>query len=133
MVEVVDTEDLKSSGCKTVPVRVRLAVFNKFNKHSFKKDLKNMSDISDIVSRNPVINSDRFDLVGVDGNAFSIIGHVKQAMRYHKWSSSDIAAVTTLMMSSDYDNLLSVASSVIYSQSSDDDYDDDSCYDDDCV
>jgi len=89
-----------------------------------------LSNIADIVARNPVISG--YDLVGIDGNAFSVIGYVRDAMKRSKWNHSDIGLIVDQMMSSDYSNLLNVASQIIYSSNDhdDDDHDDDD-YDDD--
>ena len=45
-------------------------------------------------------------LVGEDGNAFSIIGRFSRAARKAGWSQDDIAAVTEEAKSGDYDHLL---------------------------
>jgi len=60
-----------------------------------------------------------YDLVGVDGNAFSVIGYVQSAMRSEKWAQDDISFVINTMMSSDYNNLLSVATQIIYANKED--------------
>lgn len=48
-------------------------------------------------------------LAGKDGNAFSIMGRVRSAMREVGWSRAEIASATDEMMGGDYDNLLMVA------------------------
>jgi len=92
------------------------------------------NNISDIISRNPSVSG--YDLVGIDGNAFSVIGYVKNAMKRSKWNNSDIALVVDQMTSSDYYNLLNIASQIIYSSPNDtdedNDYTDDNYCDDDC-
>ena len=55
-----------------------------------------------------------YDLVGVDGNAYSVMGYVQNALRKSKWSQDDISIVLDIMMSADYNNLLHVATKVIY-------------------
>jgi hypothetical protein len=45
-------------------------------------------------------------LVGSDGNAFAILGNVKNAMRKAKVPSEDIKLFLAEAMSGDYDNLL---------------------------
>jgi hypothetical protein len=52
---------------------------------------------------------EQFDLVGVDGNAFSVMGYVINAMRKCRLSKEDRDAYTKEAMSSDYDHLLSVS------------------------
>jgi len=48
------------------------------------------------------------DLVGVDGNAFSIMGTFMRQAREENWSKEEIDFVINKAKSSDYDNLLSV-------------------------
>lgn len=45
-------------------------------------------------------------LVGIDGNAFVILGHAKQAARKAGWSSEKITEMVNKAMSGDYDHLL---------------------------
>ncbi len=45
-------------------------------------------------------------LVGIDGNAFSLMGHFAACARKCKWSKEDIDKVLKEAMSSDYDHLL---------------------------
>lgn len=45
-------------------------------------------------------------LVGEDGNAFAIIGKVRQAAKKNGFSQETISNITNEMMSGDYDNLL---------------------------
>lgn len=45
-------------------------------------------------------------LVGNDGNAFAILGNVRNAMRKHKVPAEDIKLFMEEAMSGDYDNLL---------------------------
>lgn len=46
------------------------------------------------------------DMVGENGNAFSILGRVAHAMRLAKLPKSEIDAFKTEAMSGNYDNLL---------------------------
>lgn len=48
-------------------------------------------------------------LEGEDGNAFSILGQVRSALREVGWSKAEIGEVTDEMMSGDYDNLVATA------------------------
>lgn len=54
-----------------------------------------------------------YTLVGVDGNAFSIMGYVRSAMKRAKMTSQDIDAYTKDATSSDYDHLLVVSCKMI--------------------
>jgi len=47
-------------------------------------------------------------LVGLDGNAFSLIGAFKQNARRQGWNKEEIEVVLKKCMSGDYDNLLRV-------------------------
>lgn len=54
-----------------------------------------------------------YTLVGVDGNAFAIMGYVRTAMRRARMSREDIDAYIKDATSSDYNNLLVVSSEMI--------------------
>lgn len=54
-----------------------------------------------------------YTLVGVDGNAFAIMGYVRSAMKSAKMTSQDIDAYTKDATSSDYDHLLVVSCKMI--------------------
>lgn len=45
-------------------------------------------------------------LVGVDGNAFSIMGHFRKNARRQGWSAEDIQFVIDKYQSGDYDNVI---------------------------
>ena len=45
-------------------------------------------------------------LVGVDGNAFSLMGYFKRNATRQGWSKEDIDLVLTKAKSGDYDNLI---------------------------
>lgn len=65
-------------------------------------------------------------LLGVDGNAFGIMGHTKTALKRAGADASFIAEYMTQAMSGDYDNLLAVSMAFLDSgpeDGSDDDYD----------
>lgn len=51
----------------------------------------------------------KYDLVGVDGNAFSVMGYVLRAMKDCKMSRADQDAYKQDAMSSDYCHLISVS------------------------
>lgn len=50
-------------------------------------------------------------LVGVDGNAFSLMGHFSKCARKQGWNQSEIDKVMQEAMAGDYDNLLRILSS----------------------
>lgn len=54
-----------------------------------------------------------YTLVGVDGNAFSIMGYVRSAMKRAKMTSQDIDAYTKDATSSDYNHFLVVSCEMI--------------------
>ena len=47
-------------------------------------------------------------LIGLDGNAFNLLGHFQRAAREQGWSAAEIKSVLTDATSSDYDHLLQV-------------------------
>lgn len=51
----------------------------------------------------------KYDLVGVDGNAFAIMGYVVGAMRKEHFTKEEIKDYQKRAMASDYDNLLRVS------------------------
>jgi hypothetical protein len=55
----------------------------------------------------------KYNLVGIDGNAFSVMGYVRSAMREQKFTSEEIKNYTDRAMSSDYNNLLCVSIDMI--------------------
>ena len=54
-----------------------------------------------------------YTLVGVDGNAFSIMGYVRTAMKRANMTKEDIDAYIKDATSSDYNNLLVVSCEMI--------------------
>ena len=55
----------------------------------------------------------KYSLIGVDGNAYSVMGYVDRAMRECGKSKMEIDAYYKDAMSSDYNNLLVVSASII--------------------
>lgn len=51
----------------------------------------------------------KYDLVGVDGNAFAVMGYVLKAMKECKMSEEEQSDYQTKAMSGDYNNLLAVS------------------------
>lgn len=54
-----------------------------------------------------------YSLVGIDGNAFSIMAYVVRAMKENKFSKEEIKGYQEEAMSGDYDNLLMVSMNMI--------------------
>ena len=54
-----------------------------------------------------------YDLVGVDGNAFCIMGYVIKAMQECKKSKEEIEAYRKAATASDYTNLIAVSCTII--------------------
>jgi len=52
----------------------------------------------------------KLNLIGLDGNAFSLMGAWKQQARREKWTSEEIEKVLKEAMSKDYDHLLATIS-----------------------
>lgn len=48
------------------------------------------------------------ELDGLDGNAFSLIGHFRREAKRAKWTAEEIKKVQEDAMSGDYDHLLQV-------------------------
>lgn len=51
----------------------------------------------------------KYNLVGIDGNAFCVMGYVTQCMKREKFTHDEIKEYTKQAMSSDYNNLLCVS------------------------
>jgi hypothetical protein len=54
-----------------------------------------------------------YDLIGVNGNAYSVMGYVARAMRECDKTTAEISAYRKDAMSSDYDHLLAVSVAMI--------------------
>ena len=55
----------------------------------------------------------KYDLVGVDGNAYSVMAYVLRAMKECKMSKEEQSDYQTKAMSGDYNNLLAVSVEMI--------------------
>jgi hypothetical protein len=55
----------------------------------------------------------KYDLVGIDGNAFSVMGYVLRAMKECNMSKEEQSDYQTKAMSGDYNNLLAVSIEMI--------------------
>lgn len=60
-----------------------------------------------------MVNMKAYTLVGVGGNAYSIMGYVRSAMKRAQMTSQDIDAYTKDAKSSDYNHLLVVSCEMI--------------------
>lgn len=56
---------------------------------------------------------EKYNLVGIDGNAFSVIGYVTKAMKEQHLTTQEINNYTKDAMSSDYGHLLTVSVEMI--------------------
>jgi len=50
----------------------------------------------------------KLELVGLDGNAFSLMGAFSKQARLEGWTKEEIKLITDACMAGDYDNLLCV-------------------------
>ena len=83
----------------------------------------------------------KYTLVGIDGNAFAIMGYVRDAMRKEGCSLEEQKAYTEDAMSGDYSHLLCVSMNMIeklnekrqdeFSDDNEDEYEDDEEIDED--
>lgn len=55
------------------------------------------------------VNRPKYSLVGIDGNAFSVMGYVIESMRREKYTKQEIDEYKQEAQSSDYNNLLNVS------------------------
>lgn len=55
------------------------------------------------------INQPKYSLVGIDGNAFSVMGYVIESMIREKYTKQEIDEYKQEAQSSDYNNLLNVS------------------------
>lgn len=65
-----------------------------------------MSEVVNMVGGKTV----KLKLVGLDGNAFSVLGAFKRAAKAQGWDRDEITAVVNEACSGDYDHLLAVIS-----------------------
>ena len=71
--------------------------------------MKLMLEIEKLVEKN---GKGEFVLAGEDGNAFAIMGRVRQGLRNADWPSNEVTQVLTEMTAGDYNHLLLVALTV---------------------
>jgi len=55
----------------------------------------------------------KYSLAGVDGNAFSVMGYVKNAMRKEGKNTEETKTYSRKAMSGNYDNLLMVSQNAL--------------------
>lgn len=55
----------------------------------------------------------KYNLEGVDGNAYSIMGYVRTAMRREGYSRQQVESYTKEATKSDYSNLIRVSSDMV--------------------
>ena len=55
----------------------------------------------------------KYNLVGIDGNAYSVMGYVIKAMKRERFSKSEIDDYQADAKSGDYNHLLSVSAEMI--------------------
>ena len=60
-------------------------------------------------NNNSTIAKKKYNLVGVDGNAFCVMGYVARAMRAEGFSREEIKAYQDDAMSADYSHLICVS------------------------
>ena len=65
--------------------------------------LMSMEKIEQLIEKN---GKGTGTLIGVDGNAMSVMGYVSRQLRRAGWPRADITQVTSHMMSSDYTNVI---------------------------
>ena len=53
--------------------------------------------------------NEKYSLIGIDGNAFSIMGYTRKAMKECKYKTEEIDAYVKDAMKSDYNHLLNVS------------------------
>ena len=55
----------------------------------------------------------KYDLVGIDGNAYAVMGYVQQCMRKEHRTKEEVSAYSDDATSGDYNNLLMVSINMI--------------------
>jgi hypothetical protein len=61
-------------------------------------------------------------LIGVDSNAFGILGYTEGKLRRAKWPKDDITKVMDIASSGSYENVIVTCMQVLEDNSEDDDY-----------
>ena len=98
-------------------------------KYEIYDDIKHSDLIRESVeslSKNPKVKT---TLVGVDGNAFSLMRHFSSKAREQGWNRADINEVTSMAMEGDYNHLLRTLMTYIDdTHNGEDDDDDETCW-----
>jgi hypothetical protein len=69
-----------------------------------------MTELENLIAKNGKANG---NLVGVDGNAFSLIGYTSKCLKQAKWSRQDIETFQKIALSGDYYNVIVTCDSVL--------------------
>jgi hypothetical protein len=69
-----------------------------------------MVTLENLIAKNGKVDG---DLVGIDGNAFSLIAYTSKCLRNGKWSREDIQAFQKIATSGDYHNVICTCASVL--------------------
>jgi len=69
-----------------------------------------MPNIDELVEKNGTVAG---TLIGVDGNAFSIMGYVDRQLKRGGWPREDVKQVMDIMMSGDYNNVIATGCAVL--------------------
>jgi len=59
------------------------------------------------------MTEEKYSLVGVNGNAFSVMGYVRKAMRKEGFDKKEIQKYTKKAMSGDYNKLLTTSMEIL--------------------
>ena len=70
----------------------------------------NTPKIEELVKKNGTVEG---SLIGVDGNAFSIMGYVERKLKRGGWPREDVKQVMNLMRSGDYNNVIATGCAVL--------------------
>lgn len=69
-----------------------------------------METIEELVEKNGQVDG---NLIGVDSNAFSVIGYTTKQLRRGGWPREDVDKVSRIAMSGDYDNVLATCAATL--------------------
>ena len=77
---------------------------------SLNEPLMPLDKIEELIKRNGKATG---TLIGVDGNAMSVMGYVSRQLKRAGWPRADINQVTSHMMSGDYTNVIVTGMAVL--------------------
>ncbi len=69
-----------------------------------------MQDLETLIIKNGLAKG---NIVGVDGNAFSLIAYTSKCLKQAKWTKQDIKAFQKIATSGDYYNVINSCASVL--------------------